>query len=179
MSDQGVGGSSAVSGAIAEGRILVVGVGNAYRGDDAAGLMVARQVRDALGDVRLPGPRVEIRELGADGMELLEIWNGARAAVIVDAMNSGAPAGTVRRFDAAGAPLPSACFGVTSTHALDVPGAIELGRVLGRLPRSLVVIGIEGRRFGAGDTLSPELEAAVPIAARAVLEEVRTCTIGP
>jgi hydrogenase maturation protease len=112
-------------------------------------------------------------------MALLDLWSGARAAVVVDAMSSGAAAGTVRRFDVAGAPLPVGSFKATSTHALDVSGAVELGRALGRLPRELVIIGVEGRSFGAGDALSAELAAAVPVAVRAVLEELRACTSTP
>ena len=48
-----------------------------------------------------------------------------------------------------------------STHALGVAEAIELGRALGRLPRRLLVFGIEGGSFDAGAGLSPEVERAV------------------
>jgi hypothetical protein len=44
------------------------------------------------------------------------------------------------------------------------------------LPRRVVVYGVEGSRFDAGEGLSAEVEAAVEQAAAAVGEDVRACT---
>lgn len=125
---------------------MIIGVGNPDAGDDAAGPMVAR---------RLGG-----RETGGDVTELLELWSSADEVILVDAVRSGSPAGTIHRFDAGAGPLPERSFR-GSTHALGVGDAIELARALGRLPRKLVVYGIEGRTFAPGEPMSPEVAAAV------------------
>ena len=125
---------------------LVIGVGNRWRGDDAAGLVVARR----LGGLEHEG----------DATTLVDAWRAGDDVVIVDAASSGAPPGTVRRFDALAAPLPAAHLR-SSTHAFGVTDAVELARALGRLPATLRVIAIEGAGFTAGDRLSDAVAGAV------------------
>ena len=102
----------------------------------------------------------------------MDAFEGADAAVIVDAVASGGTPGELHRFDAASAAVPARVFG-SSTHAFGVGEAIELARALGKLPTAVVVIGVEGREFSAGERLSAAVEAAVPHAAEAVLRELR------
>jgi hydrogenase maturation protease len=80
--------------------------------------------------------------------------------LVVDGAASGAPPGTIRRFDARSGPLPARLLR-TSTHAFGVPDAVELARALGRLPARLEVYAIEGARFTTGAELSPAVERAV------------------
>ncbi len=124
---------------------MIIGVGNPEAGDDAAGPVVAR---------RLGG-----RETG-DPTEMLDLWSASDDVIVVDAVRSGSPAGTIHRFDATAGPLPERSFR-GSTHALGVGDAIELARALGRLPKKLVVYGIEGSAFEPGAPMSPEVAAAV------------------
>jgi hydrogenase maturation protease len=133
---------------------MVIGVGNAWRGDDGAGLAVARRVRE-----QAPAG-VDVHEIEGDASALVEAWAGADRVVVVDAAESGAPPGTVQCFDGRRAPLPARLLR-SSTHAFGVPDAIELGRALDRLPRRLDVYAIEGESFVAGDRLSPAVERAV------------------
>jgi hydrogenase maturation protease len=135
--------------------VVVIGVGNAARGDDAAGLVVAR--------------RVGGREHEGDPLALLEAWEGAATAVVIDAVRSGAVPGTVHRFEAGDAALPARLRSSTSTHAVGLAEAIELARALDRLPPRLIVYGIEGERFTAGAELSPAVAAAVEVVAAAVV----------
>jgi hydrogenase maturation protease len=130
----------------------VIGVGNDYRSDDAAGLVVARRLR-ARG--------IEVLEHEGEPVALLEAFAGRDAVVLVDAVRSGAAPGTVVRVDASDRPLPATLRGSSSTHAVGVGEAIELARSLGRLPRRIVVFGLEGERFDAGTSLSAPVEAAV------------------
>jgi hydrogenase maturation protease len=136
----------------------VIGVGNEWRSDDGAGIAVARLL-----DPAPAGVRVLARE--GEPLDLIEEWTGAREAIVVDAASSGAEPGTVHRLDASAGPLPVELFG-QSTHALSVAEAVELGRMLGRLPERLLVLGVEGERFGAGNGLTPAVEAAVGRLAR-------------
>jgi hydrogenase maturation protease len=133
---------------------MVIGVGNAWRGDDGAGLAVARRVRE------LAGAGVEVREIEGDATALVDAWSGAERVVVVDAAESGAAPGTVRRFDAYSRPLPVRSLR-SSTHAFGVSDAVELARALGRLPDRLDVYAIEGASFTAGERLSPAVERAV------------------
>lgn len=140
---------------------LVVGVGHDFRGDDAAGLEVARRV----GAAGLPS-----LELRGDLSALVELGGEAEEVIVVDAMRSGAVPGTVRRFDASGAPLP-ARWAQGSTHAFGLAEAVELARALGRLPPLLIVLGIEASDTAPGQGLSPSVAEAVDALSRRLQRE--------
>jgi hydrogenase maturation protease len=145
--------------------IAIIGVGNLYRRDDAVGLHVARLLRREL-------PRsVRITEIGIDPMSLIEAWEGANIAIVIDAVSSGAGPGTVFRFNVCGQPIPSHLFHY-STHDLNVADAIELARALEKLPSRLVVYGIEGADFGDGTGMSSEVSEAARGVACSVQEYV-------
>lgn len=131
---------------------LIIGVGNALRGDDAAGLHVAR---------RLAARGVEgVHEASGETASLMELWQGASCVFLADAAQSGAEPGTVTRLDASSHPLPAALLHC-STHAFGVAEAVELARSLGSLPPRIIVFGIEGGSFEHGEPLSPAVEAGV------------------
>ena len=142
---------------------LVIGVGNEWRGDDGAGLAVARRLRDA-------GVRAVAR--GGEPVGLLDAWEGEPRVILVDAVDSGARPGSVHRVDATAGALPPELFR-TSTHHLSVADAVELARALDRLPQQLEVYGIEGRDFSAGGRLGPEVEAAVAHVVAELRERLR------
>ena len=142
--------------------VVVIGVGNAWAGDDAAGLLVARMVRD-----RAPAG-VAVIEHEGEPTALVDAWDGAALAIVVDATLGGGRVGEVRVIDATHAPLPASFTG-TSTHAFGLGEAIELARALGRLPSRLVVVGIEGNSFEAGAATGAAVTAALQPAAEQVL----------
>lgn len=149
------------------GRRVVIGVGNLDRGDDAAGRRVAALLRE-----RAPAG-VEVAEHDGEATALLSVFDDTTEVVVIDACASGAPPGTVRRFDAAAAPLPQREFGGT-THGFGLAEAIELARALGRLPAVCVVYAIEGESFEFGAPLSASVEAAAVEIARTLAKEAGT-----
>jgi hydrogenase maturation protease len=150
----------------ARASVIVIGVGNALRHDDAAGLEVARRLRERAG-----AEGVEVREEAGEAVALLDLWEGAEAVVLVDAVRSGAAPGTIHRVEATSKPIPARLRGPASTHVLGIYEAIELARALDRLPGRVVVYGVEGRRFGAGIGLSDEVRAVTDRLADTVLSE--------
>jgi hydrogenase maturation protease len=135
--------------------VTVIGIGNEWRHDDAAGLEVARR----LAAHPPAGTRVVIRDRG-DLSSLADDWRADDVAVVVDASSSGEPAGTIQRFDATASPLPARASRASS-HAFGIAEAIELARAIERLPRTLVVYAIEGSCFAVGCGLTPDVERAV------------------
>jgi hydrogenase maturation protease len=148
---------------------LLIGVGNAFRGDDAVGLAVADRLRGCV------PAGVEVVSCELEPSRLIDAWEGAASAVVVDAVASGGEAGAVSRFDASDAAVPARAFR-SSTHAFGVGEAIELARALGRLPRRVVVYGIEGSEFAAGAGLTAPVQAAVARAVPAVLGDLEHLT---
>jgi hydrogenase maturation protease len=127
---------------------FVIGIGNPFRCDDAVGLAVARRVHS-----------IPAHERTAGSYDLMDLWGDSDDVVIVDGMQSGAPAGTVRVFEADREPLPARSF--TSTHAAGVRDAVEMARRLGRLPARLTVYGIEVRNVKPGFQMTPAVRKAV------------------
>jgi len=144
---------------------LVIGIGNPDRGDDAAGLAVASEVRAAA-----PAD-IAVIELDGDQLALLDAWDGTADVYVVDAICSGGAAGSVYRFDAA-TPL-GGDFSHRGTHLFSLADVIELARALHRLPARLTGFGIEGAGYELGAPLSPEAEAAVRTVAGQILHELR------
>ena len=146
--------------------ILIIGVGNAYRSDDAVGLVVVQRLRE---DMHLQTKQVTIREESGEGTALLEAWKEAEAVILIDAVRSGVAPGTVHRFDVGRQALP-AVFSSASTHSFGLAEVIEMARALQQLPAHCVVVGIEGKNFAAGMELSPAVEQAID----SVVERIRT-----
>lgn len=144
--------------------LLVVGIGNADRGDDAVGLLVAdhvnRQRCSGVSAVRLEG----------SPLGLLDRWTDRPDVVIVDALHGRrGRAGTVQRFDVSRQRLPGKYGG--GAHDTSLVEVIELSRALGTLPRTLRVYAVVGARFGLGDQPTPAVLAAVEPTARRIVRE--------
>jgi hydrogenase maturation protease len=148
------------------GQILIIGLGNDYRGDDAAGRIVARRLATAGGNVR-------VLEESGEGASLIEAWKGANFVILIDAVHSGRAPGTIHRFDTAIQHVPGSFFHY-STHAFSVAEAVELARALDQLPSRLIVYGIEGKNFDSREGLSPEVAAAATEVFRMVKQELCT-----
>ncbi|MBI4597634.1 MAG: hydrogenase maturation protease [Candidatus Omnitrophica bacterium] len=145
---------------------VIIGIGNAYAGDDAAGLLAARRLQPLVGKAAI------IQEAGGEGISLMAQWPKTARVILIDAVRSGSAAGTVHRFTAHDQPLPVQVFGSSSTHAIGVAEAVELARAMGRLPAELIVYGIEGERFDAGTTISPSVTQAIDRVVTSIAREV-------
>lgn len=145
-------------------KAVVIGIGNPDRGDDGAGVATTALLRDRA----LPAG-VVIVDGDGDPARLLDAWDGADLAIVVDAVHSHtAAAGHVHRFTVGNGGLPAVCGGAPTSHGLGPGDAITLAAALDRLPGELLVFAIEGDRFDLGDAMS----AAVAAGAARVADEI-------
>ena len=140
---------------------LAVCCGNADRGDDAAGPLVADRLR---------GMGVPVRLNAGDALGLLSDFDAAEHVVLVDAVVTGAPPGTILHWDACRERLPAGAF-ACSTHSIGICEAVELARVLDQLPARCTIFGIAADHFDAGSPVSSEVADAVDEAARRIRAE--------
>lgn len=149
-------------------RPLIIGVGQPWRGDDAAGLVAVERLRER-------GVDADLAEHHGEGLGLMQMWEDRPRVVLIDAAESGAAPGTLHRFtagpDDGPGPMAARIFR-TSSHAFGVYEAIETARVLGRLPKRLIVHAVEGVRWDLGAPLSPRVDAALPDLLTAVLADL-------
>jgi len=90
----------------------------------------------------------------------MESWGGCDSVILIDAVMTGAAPGAITVWDGNLVPITGDTRGCT-THAFGVAEAVELARVLGRLPHRLSIYGIEGRKFDLGS--APSLEVALAV----------------
>jgi hydrogenase maturation protease len=145
--------------------VLLIGVGNEYRSDDGVGILAARRIREK----NFPG--IVIVESDGEAASLLDAWVGMKTVVVVDAVSSGAPPGTIHRIDARRQSVPQELFPFSS-HALGLAHAVELARSLGKLPINIIIYGIEGEQFAAGSRLSPKVQEALNEVVQLVIGEL-------
>jgi len=145
--------------------VVVIGVGNPDRGDDAAGREVVRRLSSAAAE------NIRIIEADGEASSLLAHLDGASTAFLVDACVSGAPAGSVRRIDLTKEALPRARYGLSS-HGLGLAEALELAQALGQLPPVCVIYAIEAESVDFGAPLSAAAARGVAEAAEALRRDL-------
>ncbi len=145
-------------------RIVLIGVGNSWRGDDGVGPAVVDLAAGRL------DPDVEVVETDGEPSRLIDAWTDVDLAVVVDAVRSGAAPGTVHVWRDKGELTPAAPL--AGSHALGVADGIALGGALHRLPTTLVVVGVEVGETSAGHGLSAAVAAKLDDAAGTVCRTV-------
>ncbi|MFB8771566.1 hydrogenase maturation protease [Streptomyces broussonetiae] len=159
------------------GRIVVIGVGNEFRHDDGVGWAVTARLAERAAARPLP-PGTVLENCDGDPARLLGLWEDAALAVVVDAAHARPPhPGRVHRLTLDG--TGTARTTTTSSHGLGLGDAVELSRVLDRLPGRLVVYAVEGADRSQGRGLSAAVAARVEEVADSVEADLRHGPGGP
>lgn len=135
--------------------------------DDGVGIHVVREL-----EVRRLPPNVEVHDGKTNAFEVLEYMDGRDKAIIIDAYQTGAKPGTIHRFtfDPDKAEYNSALN--LSMHDINFVDALRAGKKAYRLPREIVIIGVEPEVLDYGLELSPEVKKAVPNIIKTILSEI-------
>jgi len=144
---------------------LVLGIGNAERGDDAVGRVVADALRGS-------APRnVRVLEQEGEATALVLALQSVDQAWLIDAARSGAPSGTIHRIDCANSDM-AALGNSVSSHGFGLAEAIALARALGSLPEHCIIYAVEAADFAAGAPLSPAVAAAAREVTARILKDI-------
>lgn len=150
-------------------RVLVLGVGNLLWADEGFGV---RCVEAFARRWSVP-PGVELMDGGTQGLYLVQHIADAERVLVFDAVDFGAPDGTlvvVRDAD-----VPSfIARGKMSLHQAGVADVLACAELLGRKPVALTVIGAQPVELeDYGGSLTPTVRALVPRAVELAAEELR------
>lgn len=144
---------------------LLLGIGSPIVCDDGLGFRVVEEVR-AMGL-----PDLDVDQQSVSGLDLIEIMMDYKRVVVVDAIVTGQyPAGTVMVLEPED--FKNTLHG-TNPHEVNIHMAIELGRRLSpeRMPRDIRFVAMEVKDvWTVSDALTEDVERAVPLAVRTVLE---------
>ena len=138
-------------------KTLVLGVGNPILSDDGVGIHVARLLKEK----NLPD--VEIDELPASGLELLDMVHGYERVIIIDSIKTddGRP-GTL--YELKEENFERTIHG-SSPHGINIPTALAMGRKIipNQMPRDILFFAIEAKdTINVSEKLTMEVAAAVP-----------------
>jgi hydrogenase maturation protease len=144
---------------------LILGLGNPLRGDDGIGPRVIEEV------TRRGLPEgVSSLDGGIAGLDLLNVLEGWKRVVVVDAADVGREPGQFLRFTPDQARFVEAEDSFSLHHA-GLGEVLALADVLGQTLPELTIFGVQPASVGWGQGLSPAVEAALPALTDAVLEE--------
>jgi hydrogenase maturation protease len=146
--------------------ILVLGIGNVLLKDEGIGAHVAQR----LPSLSLP-ENVEVIDGGTMGLELLYLMENRDKVILIDAIQTTEPPGTIFRFQAREIP------GIIkenklSFHQLGIYDTFKVSQYLGRQLPEIIVIAVQPKDISMGTELSPEIEAKIPEIFNRILEEI-------
>ena len=152
-------------------RVLVAGIGNVFKGDDAFGVEVIRYLR---ANYHIPQETL-VADFGIRGYDLaFALGDGYEAAILIDAAPRQTSPGSLCLLQLDANNLAEIPPGATSDgHSLDPLSVLRLVRALGETaaPNVIYLLGCEpavvDREDGAM-ALSPPVAAAVPKAAEMI-----------
>lgn len=139
--------------------VRVVGCGSPL-GDDAAGWQVVQHLRDWAANSTFELSKTDLEfHLADGGHQILDVLDGRGTLILVDAICSNSPPGTILRFEWPDTRLE--CLRPGSTHHVRPAEALRLATALGLAPPRVIVFGIGASQF------RPQTPPAAPVAAAA------------
>jgi hydrogenase maturation protease len=149
--------------------VTVLGVGNLLCSDEGVGVHAVRALAERR---REDFPGADFLDGGTLGLNLLPYIEEAESLLILDAVDGGCMPGAILELD--GDSIPRYAGIKLSEHQVTLQEVLGLARIRGRLPRRMLLIGMQPGELSTGDELSPEAAAALPemlVRAEAVLRE--------
>jgi hydrogenase maturation protease len=146
-------------------RTVILGIGNTILSDEGVGVHAALALRERY---ELP-QGVEVIDGGTAGMELLDPLTGVDLLLVLDAVKTGQPPGSIVVL--AGREVPVFFRSKLSPHQVSICDVLASLEFAGSPPGDLVLIGVEPKSLELGLELTPEIAAQVPeMVGRAALE---------
>jgi hydrogenase maturation protease len=148
-------------------KVLVMGVGSILMTDEGIGI---RAVEELLRRYRFP-ENVEVLDGGTSGIELLSYISGKDYLIIIDAIKSGNPPGTVLKVE--GEDVPARFRTRISPHQLGISDLLAAATLTDEIPKQLVLFGIEPKEIVLGIGLSEEVRSSLDRLIQVVVDELK------
>jgi hydrogenase maturation protease len=156
-------------------KTLILGIGNAILGDDGIGVRAAQELAAKVSD-----ESVMVREVGFDGLNLLEIITGYDRLVVIDSIvTENGEVGKIYRLRPEQIYAPSG-FAV-SPHHFNLATTLEIGRRLlpGEIPEEVIVFAVDTEEATeVTEEMTEEVRQALPRVVQMVLEEISVPVAG-
>ncbi len=145
---------------------LVLGVGNLLLTDEGIGIHAIQRIIEKN---RLPD-EIEVVDGGTAGLALMYYLEGVDRLVIIDAVETGGPPGTILRLS--GSRIPAYMALKVSPHEITLPDFLAAARLRDLYPKEVVVWGMQPGSLEVGVELSPDIEARLDTLVDYVVQEI-------
>ena len=141
--------------------IKLIGLGQSFRGDDGIGIISVKRWMDQH-PTTANNPSLHVEILESPGLALLDSLDGAKFALLVDAVQTGKPPGTIHHVSSED--LDSFLPDSKSAHGWGVAETLFIEKQVNTIvmPEKILIIAIEAENFKVGTTISPLLDAKLP-----------------
>ncbi len=158
--------------------ILVLGLGNLLLGDDGVGPTLVERLAQEYEDkeassaeglaaymLKASTSQIEFIDGGTQGLALLGQLAHRQALVILDALDTGQPPGTVSVLEGRQV-MSMSCERSTSAHESNATELLAVAALLGDLPETFYLIGIQPAAVKTSLGLSAEVQRSLEDAAQ-------------
>ena len=147
-------------------QIMILGIGNILFSDEGFGIRVIERLME---NYQFP-ENISVVDGGVLGMNLLGIISEADHLIVVDAVRTGGPPGTLIRME--GEEIPARVRAKNSLHQVDFLEALTMCQALDKIPHT-VILGVEPLDI---ETLSldltPQIQTKVDPMIELILKEI-------
>jgi len=148
--------------------LAVVAVGNPIMGDDGIGARVLERLEETVG---LERPDLTLANAGTTAFFALEAMSGCDRAIVLDAIATGAPPGTVHCYRYSDGAFVGESPEMTM-HDFSFAEALRAGREAYDIPDEVLIFGVEPERIEMSMELSDSVKRRVRTLERLVHEEL-------
>ena len=148
--------------------VLVLGLGNVLLGDDGVGAAAVARIER---DYHVP-PGVRLEDGGTLGLSLLGLLAESEHVILVDAVRTDSPPGTLVRLD--GADVMDAVYERLSTHQVGVADLLEAARFIDRYPATVVLLGLVPDVIDLAVVRSSAVDAGLDALVAAIVRELKS-----
>ena len=138
------------------GKVVIMGIGNLLLKDEGIGVHAINALKR---ENELP-ENVELIDVGTSTLDALQMFDDLDKLIVIDAVKGGGKPGTIYKFKPG--EICSVNRVATSLHQLGFIEALSIAERLGKVPRDVIIIGIEPKEVSSGLELSPEIEEKIP-----------------
>jgi hydrogenase maturation protease len=147
-------------------KTLILGIGNYLLSDDGVGVHAVQKLERTK---QIP-EEVQVVDGGTCGLDLLHFLEGIERLIIVDAVKTKHPAGTIIRLE--GDAIPAYLTMKVSPHEIGMPELLAAAKLRDIYPAEVIVLGVQPESLAMSVDLTPAVAASLDELIERVMKEI-------
>jgi hydrogenase maturation protease len=148
-------------------KTLILGIGNYLLSDDGVGVHAVQKLERTK---QIP-EEVQVVDGGTCGLDLLHFLEGIERLIIVDAVKTKHPAGTIIRLE--GDAIPAYLTMKVSPHEIGMPELLAAAKLRDIYPAEVIVLGVQPESLAMSVDLTPAVAASLDKLIELVMKEIK------